>query len=221
MSNNRDISFTQELLRKGIHLISLSIPVIYIFVDKRTALAILLPLTFFAVAIDLLSKFRNPVRLWLYRYFRRMLRPHETQDKLILNGASWVLISASLCVLIFPKLITVVSFTILIISDISAALIGRKYGTHPIFINKSIEGTVAFIVSAVIVIFIYGIAFNAPWTYYFAGVIAAIFGGLIEAISPIIKTDDNLSIPLSIGFTLWAFGSIASAYGYPVFLNLI
>jgi dolichol kinase len=220
MSKEREISFTQELLRKGIHLISLSIPVIYIFVDKRTALYILVPLTIFAIAVDLLSKFRNPVRFYLYKYFRRMLRSHETQNKLILNGASWVLISATLCVLVFPKLLTVVSFTILIISDISAALIGRKYGKHPIFVGKSLEGTLAFIVTAVIVVFVYGIAFAAPWTYFVAGIIAAILGGLIEAISPILKIDDNLSIPVGIGFILWGLGIYAASSGIP-FLHLI
>ena len=220
MSKEREISFTQELLRKGIHLISLSIPILYIFVDKTTALYILAPLAFLALIIDLLSKFRNPVRLYLYKFFRRMLRSHETQDKLILNGASWVLISATLCVLIFPKILMIVSFTILIISDISAALIGRKFGKHPIFINKSLEGTTAFIISALVIVIIYGVVFAAPWTYYASAVIAAILGGLIEAISPIIKVDDNLSIPVGIGFILWGLGLYAANIGVP-FLNLV
>jgi len=220
MSKEREISFTQELLRKGIHLISLSIPVIYIFVDKRTALYILVPLAIFAVSVDLLSKFRNFIRLYLYKYFRKMLRSHETQDKLILNGASWVLISATLCVLIFPKLLMVVSFTILIISDILAALIGRKYGKHPIFIGKSLEGTAAFIVSAIVVVFIYGILFAASWTFFVAGTIAAVLGGLIEAVSPILKIDDNLSIPVGIGFILWVLGIYANNIGVS-FLHLI
>ncbi len=220
MSKVREISFTQELLRKGIHLISLSIPLLYIFVDKTTALLILLPLTFLAVLIDLMSKFRNFVRLYLYKFFRKMLRSHETEKKLILNGASWVLISATLCVIIFPKLLTVVSFTILIISDIMAALIGRKYGKHPIFVGKSLEGSTAFVISALIVVFIYGIAFSAPWTYYVAGIIAAVLGALVEAISPLLKIDDNLSIPIGTGIVLWILGLLAASIGVP-FLYLI
>ena len=215
MTEEKNISFTQELLRKGIHLISLSIPVLYIFLDKKTGLSILIPLTIIAILIDVLSKFPNIVRLYLFKYFRHMLRPHETQDKLIFNGATWVLISATVCVLIFPKLLTVVSFTILIISDISAALIGRRYGKHPLFVNKSWEGTSAFIVSAIFVIIIYGLIFSAPWTFFIGGIIASVIGGVVEAISPIIKVDDNLSIPLSIGFTLWGLGLIAVNIGEP------
>jgi len=149
-----------------------------------------------------------------------MLRSHETGKQFVLNGASWVLISASVCVLIFPKILTVVGFTILIISDIFAALIGRKYGKRPIFINKTLEGTAAFIVTAAIIILIYGFIFSAPWTFFVSGLIVAVIGGLIEAISPIIKVDDNLSIPLGIGLLLWVCGIYADMLGYP-FINLI
>lgn len=156
----------------------------------------------------------------MYKYFRRMLRSHETGKRYVLNGASWVLISASICVLIFPKLLTVVGFTILIISDIFAALIGRKYGKIPIFINKTLEGTTAFIVSAVLIIVIYGAAFSAPWTFFVSGILVSVLGGIIEAISPILKVDDNLSIPLGIGLLLWIFGIYANMLGEP-FLSLI
>jgi len=220
MTKEKNISFTQELLRKGIHLISLSIPVLYIFLDKYTALIILIPLTILAIIIDILSKYQNFVRLILFKYFRHMLRPHETQDKLIFNGATWVLISATICVMIFPKLLTVVGFTILIISDISAALIGRLFGKHSLFVNKSLEGTLAFIISAGLVILLYGIIFSAPWTFFLAGIISAIVGGFAEAISPIIKVDDNLSIPVSVGLTLWFLGLYAAYIGYP-YLNLL
>ncbi len=220
MTKEKNISFTQELIRKGIHLISLSIPVLYIFLDKYNALLILVPLTIIAIIIDILSKHTNIVRFVLLKYFRHILRPHETQDKLIFNGATWVLISATICVIVFPKLLTVVGFTILIISDISAALVGRRFGKHPIFVNKSLEGTLAFIISACIVILSFGIIYSAPWTFFIAGFISAVVGGLAEAISPIIKVDDNLSIPVSVALTLWLLELYAAHIGYP-YLNLL
>ena len=39
------VSFRHELLRKGIHLSSLSIPVIYYFISRDLALALLIPVT--------------------------------------------------------------------------------------------------------------------------------------------------------------------------------
>jgi dolichol kinase len=220
MSESSEISFSQEVLRKGIHLISLSIPIIYIFVTRETALYILVSLAIMAIVIDFLSKFDNIVGIMLKKYFGKMLRPHELNQKYVLNGASWVFISAVVCVFIFPKFLAVVGFTILIIADISAALFGRKYGKHKLFTNKSWEGTFAFIVSAITVIFIYGLIFNAPIIFFFGGIIASLIGGFVEAASTKMKVDDNLSIPLSVSSVLFLFGLYADSILTP-FLHLI
>jgi dolichol kinase len=87
-----------------------------------------------------------------YTIFGFLLRQHEVDTgKKNLNGATYVLISALICVIIFPKIFFVTAFTILIISDSLAALIGRKFGRHKLF-AKSLEGTLAFFISASIVI---------------------------------------------------------------------
>ncbi|MCK7523378.1 MAG: hypothetical protein MZV64_39855 [Ignavibacteriales bacterium] len=64
------------------------------------------------------------------------------------------LLSALICALIFPKVIFVTAFSILIISDTMAALIGRKFGKRK-FLRKSLEGTLSFFISASIVVIIY------------------------------------------------------------------
>ncbi len=202
------ISYSQELLRKSIHLMSLSIPVSYIFFSQLTALLILIPMTIACIAIDVLSKKDNIVGLLLNKYFGKMLRKHEKKKKkLILNGASWVLISACMTVFIFPKIIAVTAFAILIISDTSAALIGRKYGKTPLFKNKSWEGTSAFAISAILVVCVLGCLLNAPMSYYIAGIIGALTGSFVEAYSKKIKMDDNFSIPLSVGIVMWGIGN--------------
>jgi dolichol kinase len=136
-------------------------------------------------------------------FFGKILRKHEKKKKMVLNGASWVLISAALCVLTFPKTLMITGFTILIISDISAALIGRRYGRHDLF-GKSVEGTSAFIISAFIVIIFYFSIFSAPWTYLVSGFVAAFIGGIVEAGSKRLEIDDNLSIPISVCLVMWA-----------------
>lgn len=220
MTQEREIPFTQELLRKSIHMVSLSIPIVYTFVDKETALCILIPLTIIFLTFDILSKFNKTIRQFVYFLFGKMLRQHETGEKFVLNGASWVLISAVICILVFPKLITVVSFTILIISDLFAALIGRKFGQHKLGKNKSWEGSIAFVVTALIVVIIYGVLFDAPMIYFVAGFFAAIVSAIFEAYSPMLQLDDNLSIPISAGVVLWLFGLYAQSIGHP-FLNLL
>lgn len=208
----QEIPFSQELLRKGIHLISLSIPVIYIFVSKEFALSILIPLALLFIIFDLLMKWENPVQKLIYNIFGKMLRPHERGKKFVFNGATWVLISAVATVFIFPKILAVTGFTILIISDISAALFGRKYGKHPLF-TKSWEGTFAFFISGILVVLILGFVFGAPLSYFFWGIIGAIAAGFAEAASSVMKMDDNLSIPVTVASIMWIGAMIAQNFG--------
>ncbi len=220
MSNESNISYKQEILRKGIHLASLSIPVSYIFFTQENMLSVLVPATILFIIFDLLSQnVRFFIDLML-KYFGKILRPHEKKGKGLFNGATWVLISATICVLAFPKIITITGFTILIISDICAALIGRRFGKHGFF-DKSWEGTIAFIISAIAIIFIYYNMFNLPFSYLVIGVIAATIGGFVEAISKVIKIDDNLSIPISVGLVMLAgeFFYAQSGQSFLGFLN--
>lgn len=214
-----NISYGQEILRKGIHLVSLSIPVCYIFLDQDTALTILIILASLFVAFDILSKGDNIIGKLVIKFFGPMLRKHELKKKFVLNGASWVLISAVLCVYIFPKLLTVVAFSILIVSDISAALIGRRFGRHKLF-DKSWEGTSAFIISAILIVLIYGFVFSAPWTYFAAGALGAVVGGFVEAASKFLAIDDNISIPVSVALTMWCLSIIAEIINAP-FLDIL
>ncbi len=216
-----EIPYHQEVYRKLIHLNSLSIPIIYSFISKDLAIKILIPLTILSIIIDIASRKNNKFREIFHKIFGKMLRPHEYYDVFTFNGATWVLISALVCIIIFPKIFMVTGFSVLIISDISSALIGRKYGRHKLFVNKSWEGTIAFWISSFIVIFVLGYLTSAPWTFYFFGVIAAFVGGWAEAASTMLKMDDNLSIPVSIGLVLWAGSYLSELYYGLNYINLL
>jgi dolichol kinase len=199
--DNGTINYRDELVRKLIHLFSLSIPIIYYFIPSSTSIAILIAITSFVLIVDYGRLFASSFGNIFYKYFGFLLRKHELDSrKKSLTGASYVLISAVICALIFPKVIFVTAFTILIISDTMAALIGRKFGKRK-FLKKSFEGTFAFLISACIVVLL------SPKVGYFSlefviGFIAAFVGAIVENVSSGIA-DDNLSIPLSVGFTLW------------------
>lgn len=195
------ISYKDELIRKLIHLCSLSIPIIYYFISRYDALLILGILSFLALLIDL-GRYHFPKFGELfYKIFGFMLRHHEKDEKKKnLNGATYVLLSAFLGVLIFPKIIFINAFAILIISDTSAALIGRRYGTIS-FLRKSFQGTLAFFISAIVVI-IFAPKLENNLIEYSIGVLAAFVGAIVENISNDV-VDDNLSIPMTIGFLMW------------------
>ncbi len=204
----------KEILRKSIHIFSLLIPVIYIFVDQVLALSILGPMMLVSLLIEVLNYKHEPTRRIFMRIFGVILRPHEIQRRFTLNGATCVLISAFFTVLIFPKIVMVTAFTILIISDMSAALIGRRFGQTP-FLNKSLEGSLAFALTAMMTVVAYGLIFAAPWTYFLFGLIAAVIGAIVEGASENFKIDDNFSIPFSVGLFLWLTGFLADFLGFP------
>jgi dolichol kinase len=211
MTKNRQITYRSEVLRKGIHLLSLSIPVIYSVISQATALWILVPLACLFVAIDILGHKEGWVRNTMLRYFEPVMRNHELKvDDVRLNGASHVLIAACASVWLFPKIIAITAFSILIISDICAALVGRRFGSHR-FLDKSLEGTLAFAVSAIGVVLVIASINSAPISFVVIGAFASIVGALVENISPRLRLDDNISIPGSVGLTMLILTSLISS----------
>jgi dolichol kinase len=192
--------FRVELVRKGIHLFSLSIPIIYYYISRNTALIILIPSTLILIALDFMRFYSKSLADLWSKSFGFVLRQHEVGSKKTLTGGTYVLISASLCVFLFPKVLVITSFAILIISDISAALIGKKFGKIKIY-GKTLEGSTAFFVSAIIVILFTPKIIYHPMEYVIA-IVSAFFGALAELFSFNIL-DDNLAIPLSISIIMW------------------
>lgn len=199
--DNGTIHYRDELVRKLIHLFSLSIPVIYYFIPTSTSITILICFTIFALIVDGGRFISKSFAKIFYKLFSFLLRKHEMdKEKKNLTGATYVLLSALICALIFPKVIFVTAFTILIISDSTAALIGRKFGKTR-FLRKSLVGTLSFFISASIVVFFTPKVGNFPLEYLM-GFIAAFIGAIVENVSYGIA-DDNLTIPLSVGLTMW------------------
>jgi dolichol kinase len=199
--DNGTIHYRDELVRKLIHLCSLSIPIIYYFIPRLTGIIILSVFTFLAVLLDLARYLSPQIGKIFYKIFGFMLRKHELDTrKKNLNGATYVFISALLSIIIFPKVIFITAFTILIISDSLAALVGRKYGRNK-FLFKSLEGTLTFFISAIIVV-LFTPKIEGYLTEYIIGFIAAAVGAIVENVS-FGLADDNLSIPISIGLTMW------------------
>jgi dolichol kinase len=199
--DNGTIRYRDELYRKLIHFTSLSIPIIYYFISTDTAALILAILAGLALIIDLARYLHPEVGKIFYKIFGLLLRQHELDHKKKnLNGATYVLISALVSVLIFPKIIFISAFSILIVSDSLAALIGRKYGRRK-FLSKSLEGTLTFFISACIVI-LFTPKVGGFMEEYIIGFIGAFVGAIVENIS-FRLIDDNLSIPLAVGFTMW------------------
>jgi dolichol kinase len=200
-TDSATIHYRDEVVRKLIHLCSLSIPIVYYFIPRNEALIILGAVTAFALVIELLRHYSKGFGRIFLSMFGFLLRKHELDEKKKnLNGATYVLISALICVFVFPKVLVITAFSILIISDTMAALIGRKFGKHK-FLSKSLEGTLAFFISAIIVVLI-APKIEGLFLEYLIGILAAAIAAIVENIS-YGWIDDNLSIPVSIGLAMW------------------
>jgi dolichol kinase len=197
---NVEHDYSGELARKAIHLSSLSIPIAYYFMTKSTALAILVPLTLLVGITDAARYLFPTFRESYHRWLGWLMRAHEKNEaEPRLTGATYVLLAATLGVLLFPKVIIITAFAIMIVSDTVAALVGRKIGRHR-FMKKSLEGTTAFFLSALLVVLL-SPKVEYHLMEYGIGVIGAFLGAIVEAMS--IAIDDNLSITFSIGFIMW------------------
>jgi dolichol kinase len=188
------LDFRYEFARKAIHLSSLLIPLIYCRINRDLALMILTPLTAGFLIVDILKNFVPAVADWYHGTFAPMLRHHELQkDHIHLNGATWITLSAFILIALFPKMIAVTAFAMVSVSDTVAALVGKKFGRHR-FSEKSVEGSLAFLFSAV------AIAMIVPKVLLPAGIAMAVAGTVAEALVLRVggfKIDDNITVPLA------------------------
>jgi dolichol kinase len=200
-----NVDFKAELVRKAIHLISLSIPVIYYFIPKEIALWIIIPLTLIFVIADL-ARYEVPLFSgFFYKLFGFLLRKHEIDEKKhALNGATFMLISATICIAIFPKYVMVSSFPVLILGDAASAVFGKRFGRHKIFPDgpKSYEGSLAFMIAGIFTVALTPKVNFLPQEYLI-GIAATFVASIAEAVSYKV-IDDNITVPISFGLTMWA-----------------
>lgn len=183
-----ELGYGNEVLRKLLHLFALIIPVGYCFVPLFAAILIPMGCWMVAVLADV-ARFRGwAVQRYWCRWTGPIVRPKEKTN---FTGASHILASGWLCPLLFVKPAAALAMSAIILGDIAAALIGRRWGTHRYHNDRSFEGSLAFFVAAAIGnLLIPGVP---PWI----GLSAALLAAIVEGLSW--RIDDNLTVPLIVG----------------------
>jgi dolichol kinase len=201
-----EISFYNEFKRKGIHLVALAIPIGYFLLPKFLSLLILTPFALGSIIIDIIRLKRLPLHGFLDRLIGPVLREHESSN---FTGSSYILTASVLSIILFDKRAAVAAISFIILGDIAAALIGRRYGklkinwafarpevrTGPNPSNKkTFEGSSACLFMCLLV------ALIVPGLPLWIGAAGALIATVVEGIT--LPIDDNFSVPLISGLVM-------------------
>jgi dolichol kinase len=193
------ISYRAEVARKAIHLLALVIPLGMWLVGEWWSMVVLTPLALTALAADVLRARYRWANTLVRTIFGWMMRGNEQPPvggPVVLNGATWVMLSAALLAIVFPVRIAIVSFTVFMLADAAAALIGRRFGRirWPMS-SRTLEGSAGFLVLALLLMLV------TPGIVLWIGFIAVLLGCIAEAMPG--PGNDNIRVPLVMATTFF------------------
>jgi dolichol kinase len=195
-----NLSYRGEIQRKALHLVALVVPLGMAVLGRATALAVLVPLTLLALLGDVLRVHAPWFRAFIDRWFAVMMRTEEQPPlggPVVINGATWVLVSATLLAFVFPLRIAVPAFVMFMVADAMAALVGRRYGRlHWGSSPRTVEGSFAFLVTGLAIIAFF------PGITFWVGALGV--GAACVAEAAPVNINDNLRAPLAAAVVIFA-----------------
>ena len=191
-------SLRREFLRKILHIVVLVFPLFLLEFGKSICFPYFLVISILFILFDIFRIKNSGVKLFYDRYFSIVTKKYEV-DKL--TSASYVFLSLIIVVLLFDETSAAAALTIMILSDPIASLVGRVFGNLKLIGNKTLEGSIAFFISSVIILLLYN--FEA-----FEVLIVSMGATLIELFSKKIRIDDNFLIPLISAILLFVLQNI-------------
>ena len=203
--NNFDFkNYNTEIKRKAFHCMSIIFPLFYLISNKLTMVMVLTVVTGIAVSLDISRHYNAAIQELVNKFFTTIMREDETSGNFKLSGVSYMFLGFFITCILFSKGIAISAFLVLIVSDTVAALVGKKIG-KPMANGKSIEGSIAFGASAIL-IGILSYTFQTYGTTFSGIIVAAIITTLVEYHTDKININDNLSIPVTFGLVVTILG---------------
>lgn len=186
------LTIRQELIRKTIHLSCSVIPLLYYYMLDRELVIVISSLITVGFAIAEILRYRSEKFKKLFeRIFLPLLREEEKSGSL--TGATLLFLAVTVSLILFSKTTAITAILILTVADSMAAVIGKAYGRHRLF-NKSLEGSITFLIISGVIVFLFSGEFY--WKYLIYVVILTI----IEA-APL-YINDNIVLPVAAGIMI-------------------
>ncbi|WP_157621304.1 diacylglycerol/polyprenol kinase family protein [Salisaeta longa] len=191
-----------EVRRKMVHVsTALGLTALLYVLPYPVAQGTLLAAAVCAVGAEWAQTRSARVRRWVAATVGTLMRAEEqrsaTERAFRLNGASAMLVGAALVACSTPLSIARAALPAALLADAAAALVGRRWGTHPWPAqDRTVEGSAAFVGTGLLVWFI-----SAP-SLLGAGAVAVAVGALVE-VWPL-PLNDNIRGPLAVAYAGWA-----------------
>ncbi|TGC09507.1 diacylglycerol/polyprenol kinase family protein [Methanolobus halotolerans] len=180
-------SFFNEIVRKGIHLTSILIVLVYAFFGKQATLSLLITYLVIILTIEHLRLDRG----FKLPFVSFLLRKKEVSG---LGSHVYFTLGALIAVAVFSEHVAYAAILMTTFGDASAALVGKRIGKIRIFGNgKSLEGLIAELCIDLVI----GYIFLSSWQ---AAILMAAVATMVETY--FVKIDDNLAIPIFSGFSV-------------------
>jgi len=220
------ISMSGETKRKLTHLLALILPVGIILFGGRTVFLILLPVTSVALAADIMRARSASFSRLIRSIFGSMMRDQEIPEigkPAVLNGATWTLLSMTMLLLIFPAPLAVLGYSLAMIGDAFAAIIGRTWGKHswgklgrP---GCTLEGSLAYLVSASGTVFLLGGGALISFSPYSLPLIPLFAASVIAALVEVfpLPGNDNINAPIFAALSMMLIFNSFYGFSYSFF----
>ena len=189
----------REISRKAIHIFSVIIPLlhIYIFKNKIDMIIFLSAMVIFCFFIEIFRNQNSFISKFFKKYLSFMMRSFEKQGSL--TGSTWVFLGALTTIILIPQPFSLLALFFLAFGDTLAALVGMKFPFLKVG-NKTLSGFFACFIMCLFV----GLILNFEISSKII-LIGAFTAAIAELTS--IKINDNISIPVLSGFAMY-LGSI-------------
>jgi dolichol kinase len=145
-----------------------------------------------AWSMELARRVDPRINAGLMRLFARVAHPHEAVQ---VNSATWYTTAIFVLAVVFPVPAAAAGLMVLGFGDPMAALVGQRFGRHPLLGGRTLEGSIAFVVAGLVPAWAALALWHFdPLTALVMAAAAAVGGALGELVAG--RIDDNLMIPL-------------------------